>query len=392
MNSRTQPGSVGILPVGALGVGFFYHLTDGLRRLDGVVSFIDRAGSASGRALRAEGSVCVAAADGLRRLPAGQICRPRLLECAESGWLPEILLVCAQSDQLLSVLANVVELLERLHAADGLDAAVSQLPLLVLCSNGIYHQRVRRYLVEALEESTLYGRLPELWSEPMGRIVGKLLRGVTIQTGQREGHGAAAVYRPGPRGRTRLTGGEPEHRRRCGELLQALGGWFEILDDASPTRAEFDKALVNLFGNLLGQCQAIDDDGALHVLKVREILPEGGSPETRDLAFHVIAVGRAVRAYRPEEDFETLYRTALEIARGPLEHVPSSIRWLETQLRAGTLEPRLGPTEKWLLDPLIRYASTAGLPDSAQYFTELIGRLEGRLALAVKRRASSRGE
>jgi len=385
MSSRTQPGSIGILPVGALGVGFFYHLTDGLRRLDGFVSFVERSGSASGRALRAEGSLFIAAEGEVSCLPVQQICRPGLLECAESGWLPEILLVCAQSDQLLPVIANVVELLERLHAADGLDAAVSQLPLLVLCSNGIYHQRVRRYLVEALEESTLYGRLPELWSEPMGRIVGKLLRGVTIQTGQREGTGATAIYRPGPRGRTQLTGGEPTHRRRCDEILGALGGWFEILDDASPTRAEFDKALVNLFGNLLGQCRAIDDDGALHLLKVREILPENGDPELRDLAYHVVAVGRAVRAYRPEEEFETLYARALAIARGPLEHIPSSIRWLEAQLRAGTLNPRLGPTEKWLLDPLIRYASTAGLQESARYFTELIDRLEGRLALAVKR-------
>ena len=61
--------------------------------------------------------------------------------------------------------------------------------LLVLCNNGIHHLRVRRFLVEALEESTLYGRLPDLWSEVMGRIVGKLLRGIAIQPGQRDGHG-----------------------------------------------------------------------------------------------------------------------------------------------------------------------------------------------------------
>ena len=121
------------------------------------------------------------------------------------------------------------------------------------------------------------------------------------------------------------------------------------------------------------------------MLKVRDILPDPESAETRELAHHVIAVGRAVHAYRPEEDFETLYRSAMEVARGPLEHVPSSIQWIDTQLRAGTLEAHVAPTEKWLLDPLIRYASTAGLEESARYFTELIGRIEERLARAIAR-------
>jgi hypothetical protein len=320
-----------------------------------------------------------------RSIATKDVCQPDLLACAESRWLPEIILVCTQSDRILPVITTFVELLERLHATDGLDSAVAQLPILVLCSNGIYHLCVRRFLVEALEESTLYGRLPDLWSEPMGRIVGKLLRGVTIQTGQREGDGTDAVYRPGQRGRTRLAGGDPVNRRRCGEVLQGLGGWFEVVKSESPTRVELDKALVNLFGNLLGQLKAIDETGAFRVLRVRDIMPEPESAETRELARHVIAVGRAVHAYRPDEDFDTLYRSAMAIARGPSEHIPSSIQWIETGLRTGTLEAQIAPTEKWLLDPLIRYASTAGLDESARYFTGLIARIEERLARTISR-------
>jgi hypothetical protein len=382
MNGHARQGTVGILPVGSLGAGFFFHLTRGLDLIDGTVRFIERSGSPSGQALRAEGTLCIANEGVIHRVPTEGICQPDLLACAKSGWLPEILLVCTQSDRILPVITNFVELLERLHAAEGLDAAVSRLPLIVLCSNGIYHLRVRRFLVEALEESTLYGRLPDLWSEPMGRIVGKLLRGVTIQTGQREGHGAGAIYKPGPRGRTRLAGGDPGNRRRCGEVLQGLGGWFEVVENDTPTRVELDKALVNLFGNLLGQLKAIDETGMFRVLRVRDILPEPESAETRELAHHVVAVGRAVHAYRPKEDFETLYRAAMQVARGPLDHIPSSIQWIETQLRAGTLEAQIAPTEKWLLDPLIRYASTAGLEESARYFTELIRRIEERLSWA----------
>jgi hypothetical protein len=385
MSEQVRHGAVGILPVGALGVGFFFHLTRGLEAIDGNVRFIERSGSPSAQALRTQSALRIATETGPRMVSTDGVCQPDLLDCAKMESLPEIVLVCTQSDQVLPVITSFVELLEWLHSSDGLDPAVARLPLLVLCSNGIYHLRVRRFLVEALEESTLYGRLPDLWSEPMGRIVGKLLRGVTIQTGQREGYGADATYRPGPRGRTRLAGGDPANRRRCGEVLQRLGGWFDVVENDPPTRVELDKALVNLFGNLLGQLKAIDETGSFHLLKVRDVLPEPESAETRELAHHVIAVGRAVHAYRPDEDFETLYRAAMQVARGPLEHVPSSIQWIETQLRAGTLEARIAPTEKWLLDPLIRYASTAGLDESARYFTELIGRIEERLARVIER-------
>jgi hypothetical protein len=385
MSDHVRHGTVGILPVGALGVGYFFHLTRGLEAIGGKVRFIERSGSPSAQALRSQGALRIATKDSTHMVSTEDVCQPDLLSCAKSRWLPEIVLVCTQSDQILPVITHFVELLEWLHATDGLDAGVTRLPLLVLCSNGIYHLRVRRFLVEALEESSLYGRLPDLWSEPMGRIVGKLLRGVTIQTGQREGHGADATYRPGPQGRTRLAGGDPINRRRCGEVLKGLGGWFEVVESDSPTRVELDKALVNLFGNLLGQLKAIDETGAFRLLKVRDILPNPESPEARELAHHVIAVGRAVQAYRADEDFETLYRAAMQVALGPLDHVPSSIQRVETQLRAGTLEAHIAPTEKWLLDPLIRYASTAGLDESARYFTKLIGRIEERLSRALKR-------
>ena len=386
MRDDLPSAAVGILPVGALGVAFFHRLTRGLREIDGRVQFIERRGSAHGAALRQRGALVIAAEGGPRSISVAEVCRPALLASVETGWLPEVLLVCTQTDQILAAISDYVTLLERLHAAHGLDPALARLPLLVLCSNGIYHERVRRFLVESLEESMLYGRLPDLWSGAMGRIVGKLLRGVTIQTGHRVGSGADAIFHPGPSGRTTLAGGDPAHRRHCAELLQSLGGWFEMAETAPPVRVEFDKALINLWGNLLGQLKAIDDDGAFHLLKVREIFPEAESPEVRELAWHVIAVGRAVHAYREEEDFEQIYRAAITIAAGPRDHVPSSLKWIEAQMRAGTLRPQLAPTETWLLDPLLRYARTAGLDEAARYFTALRERVEQRLAAAINAR------
>jgi len=386
--SCIEPGTVGILPVGALGAAFYFHLTRELADVSGKVVFLPRRGSTNRTQMRTGAVLRIAAATGLREFPIEQICRPGLIECARSGRLPELLLVCTQPDQLLAVISEYVELIEYLTVVMGLDAALRDLPLLILSSNGIYHQRVRRFLVEALEESMLYGRLPDLWSGAMGRIVGKLLRGVTIQTGQREGQGQMAIYRPGPSGVTRLGGGDPANRRRCGEVLQSLGGRFEVSEDETPTRIEFDKGLVNLCGNLLGQLKAIDEMGKVRLLTVGEIFPGPESPETRELATHVIAVGRAVQAYRAEEDFETLYRSMMVVARGPMRHVPSSIQWIVLQLRAGTLEARLSPTETWLLDPLIRYARTAGLNEAASYFAELIRHVTERLQLAISANAA----
>ena len=385
MDDDLPSAAVGILPLGALGAAFFHHLTRG-RADAGRVQFIERRGSARGAAWRERGTVRIAAEESAHAFAAAEVCRPDLLACGAAGWLPEVLLVCTQPDQLLLVVTDYVTLLDRLHAAHGLATALARLPLLVLCSNGIYHERVRRFLVELLEEAMLYGRLPDLWSGPMGRIVGKLLRGVTVQTGYRAGSGAEAVFHAGPAGRTTLAGGDPVHRRRGAELLQSLGGWFEAADTAPPVRVEFDKALINLWGNLLGQLKAIDETGAFRPLPVRDLFPEPECPELRELSRHVFAVGRAVRAYREDEDFDQLHRTALAGAIGPGGHVPSSLQWISAQLRAGTLRPELTPTETWLLDPLTRFARTAGLDETARYFTTLRQRVEQRLALAVAAR------
>ena len=381
--------TVGILPLGALGAAFFYHLTRGNIGTNSRVQFVERRGSASRASLAQRGTLTISA-DGIEfTIQAKDACRPDLLAFVQSGWLPDVLLVCTQPDQLLPVVGDYVKLLEQLYEAKGLEAALERLPLLVLTSNGIYHERVRRFLVELLEESMLYGRLPDLWSDSMGRIVGKLLRGVTIQTGYREGTGASAIFHAGSSARTTLAGGNFDNRLRCAEFLQGLGGWFEAASVDPPVRVEFDKALVNLWSNLLGQLKAIDDSGRFRLLRVREIYSGSDDSELRELSGHLFAIGRAVRAYREDEDFDQLHENTLRIARSSGEHYPSSLKWIESQLVAGTLAPQLTPTEKWLLDPLIHYARTAGLEEAANYFISLRQRIEVRLAAAIVERANS---
>ena len=379
------PGTVGILPAGALGVAFFHHLTLELRVMDGTVYFLEREGSASGAAFRAAAILRVVCGDAIHEVRENDLFAGDLRQCADAGRLPEVLLVCTQPDQLLGVISSWVQVFEG-FVEKAVANPIAELPLLVLTSNGIYFQRVRQFLIEKLEESTLLGRLPDLWPEAMPAIIGKLVRGVTIQTGQREGSGPEAIYRPGPRGRTRLAGGDRAHRHRCAELLSERGGWFESVEDLSPTRVEFDKALINLAANLFGQLASIDDAGRFTALSIAEIFVAEQMGELRELVERVVEVGRAVHAYRAGEDVEAIYENMLGSIREYAAHIPSSLQWIASELRRGTLIAKLPPTERWLVEPLIRYAHATGLETAAEYFERLTERVEARLALAVERR------
>src|SRR3954469_25298644 len=209
-------GTVGIVPAGALGVSFFYHLTHQLQKIDGSVFFLERRGSNMCAPLRDKGKLVIFDQQMVHHVPASLL-KPGLLRCYQDGSLPEILLVCPNPDQLLSIISECVELLEAAYEAGTLEAL--PLPILVLCSNGIYFQRIRQIFLEKLEEATLLGRLPDLWPDLMPKIISRLLRGVSIQTGIREGSGAATIYRPGPRGITRIAGGDAANRERSCALL-----------------------------------------------------------------------------------------------------------------------------------------------------------------------------
>lgn len=377
-------GAIGVLPVGALGVSFFYHLTRRLTAIDGSVCFVERKGSHSARAIKDRGQLLIHDGRQLRRISSAPILRPDMLACFEAGQLPEVILVCTHPDQLLGIVSGCVELLERICERGQLPEADFPFPKIILSSNGIYFQRIRQIFIEKMEEATLLGRLPDLWPDVMPRIVSRLLRGVTIQTGLREGAGADAVYHPGEPGITRIAGGDAASRERCRDVLVSRGGWFELAAHSSATRLEFDKAMVNLAANFLGQIYAINESGQFAALKVEQVFTPEHEPEIRELTRHVLEVGQAVRAYSREEDFETLFAHLKATALLHRTHVPSSLQWLGLKLRLGQLSARLSPTESWLIEPLIRYARAADLEETSAYFEGLKDRLLRKLSLAAQ--------
>jgi len=382
---KTSLGGVGILPAGALGMSFFYHLTYQLQRIDDQVFFLERTGAISAKALREQGACCVADAAGIRYLPTADILKTDLPGCYDAGWLPEVLLVCPNPDQLTGVIGNLVQLLERIHQQGQLTVAAMPFPIVVLCSNGIYFQRLRLLFLEKLEESVLFGKLPDLWPDLMPRIVWRILRGVTLQTGVREGSGGAAIYRPGPRSITHVAGGDPLVRQRCCQLLVDRGGWFEQAENDSATHLEFDKAMINLSTNLLGQIYGIDEEGRFTPLTIQDMLRGEQAEEIRELCGWIFRIGQAVKTYGTDEIFEDRLRACMEILRLHQDHVPSSLQWIGLHYSVGTLEPKLTPTEAWLLGPLIRYARGANLEDAAHYLEGLKHRLLHKLQKAACR-------
>ncbi|MDJ0617714.1 MAG: hypothetical protein QNJ63_13400 [Calothrix sp. MO_192.B10] len=375
-------GSIGILPPGALGVSLFYHLTGELQQINGQVYFLERRGSTSAAALKQSGKINIATPQGIQSLETENLLQSDLLTCCQSGFLPEIVLVCTNPDQLLGVITTMVELLVMLYERGSISALQESFPIFVLAANGIYFQRFRQIFVEKIEEAILFARLPDLWPAIMPQIVCRLLRGVTIQTGLRQGSGKNTVYKPGPSGRTQITGTDAITRAYCTEILAGRGAWFEEAVHGSPTRVEFDKALVNLVTNFLGQLLAIDSQGNFRALTVGEILDPVHQPRMRELVYQVFRVGQMVKVYDLQEDVEVIFQEVLQTCRPHSEHITSSLQWVQMKLSLGTLEPKITPTEAWLLEPLIRYAKAAGLEDTANYFQQLKDELVRKLALA----------
>jgi hypothetical protein len=372
---------LGILPIGALGVAFYFHLTAGQPETQERVAFLSRRAGDGNERWREESTLAIETPTGRLSLPLAGKLAGSLPDAASSGRMPEIVLVCTNPDQLFDVISDYTAAVEIEHRSGRLRNGTSRLPLLILCANGIYFQRIRRSFIELLEESTLLGRLPDLWPDIMPIVVGKLMRGVTIQTSLRSGSGSAAVYRPGPPGRTLLTGGDQAARAAAAKTLADCGGWFEDAGHSLPTRIEFDKALVNLAINAFGQLAAIDEQGHFQLLTVGEIGRPSQHGRILELVEAVMHVGRGVGVYTADESPRAVFEQTIKWMSPASHHVPSSLQWLQQRISSGTLGLGLTPTEKWLLEPLQHYARSLGDSHAIRYFEGL----EHELNTAIER-------
>jgi hypothetical protein len=378
------PGSIGILPPGALGVAFFYHLTQNLTRLDRPILFLGLSGSQTIKSFKTAGIIRIRDQSRVRHLPIADRIIVDLQAAYESARLPEVVLIATNPDQLFSVVDDMIALLERLHEDHLLEQEPLPFPSFIFCANGIYFQRLRQVFVEKLEESTLLGRLPDLWPNLMPKIVGRMMRGVTIQPGLRDGTGSSAIYQPGDSAVTKIAGGDATERKRCVDLLQETGAWFDLESVLSPTRIEFDKAILNLTGNLLGIIYSTDDEGDFKPLNVGQIFASEHRDDVQELAGVVLRIGKSVKAYGANESLERITADLDRIGDTLRDHIPSSLQYVSMLLSRGQLKGECTPTEEWLLQPLIKYAEAAGLHESSAYLRGLRERLVAKLTAASR--------
>jgi hypothetical protein len=382
--SLVEPGSIGILPPGALGVAFFYHLTQQLTRLGRPIRFLGLSGSLSVQSMKETGFLRIRDEEGIKEVPIAGRIESDLQESYRNQRLPQVVLIATNPDQLFGVVDDLVHLLERLHEDQRLEDASLPFPVFVFCANGIYFQRLRQVFIEKLEESTLLGRLPDLWPDLMPKLVGRIMRGVTIQPGLRDGMGGSAIYQPGQSAITRIAGGDTQQRKLCTDLLRGTGAWFELEANLSPTRIEFDKAMVNLTGNLLGILYATNGESQFAPLRVGEIFSPEHRTDIEHLAGEVLRIGKAVKAYPHNESLNRIMFDLDRMAQALRNHVPSSLQYVSLLLSRGELKGECTPTEEWLLQPLIKYAEAAGLHESSAYLRGLREQLIAKLAAASR--------
>lgn len=299
-----------------------------------------------------------------------------------AGIMPRWVLICSNTDQILDYISEWIDLIVLQNEQNLLFPSASEVPALVLTANGIYFQRVRQILIEKLEEAELLGKLPDLWPDVMPKVVSRLIRGVTMQTSVRHGEGADAIYCPGPSNITTLAGGDRGLRRGICADATRRGARFEDAGELPPTRVEFQKAFMNLNSNLLGLISAISSDGSFRPLTLKEIYTADFCIRGAELIRHVLSIGKAVHAFAPEESAEPIIAHVFEVAQRFPDHVPSSIQWIEQQVRHGNISNEIPPTEKWLLSPLLHYAKNAGLKKEHDFLEALQQQLQQKLTLA----------
>jgi hypothetical protein len=373
---------IGIMPAGALGVSFYYHLSAGGSEDTGI-TFLDRPGGGDSSRLRWADSLQIEVDGMIRRVACAQCFSGGLIESYEAGILPELILVGTNADQLDDVLRGLRLLLEWMGDEGRLDARSITFPYLLFVANGIYFNRLRYRFVELLELAMMEGLLPDLWPHVMPALVSHLLRGTTLVLGQRTGRGAEAIYHPGSKGLTTISGGNPASRKRVRKMLFMRGLPVES-DNRPPVHAELQKALLLLIGNVLGAIFSVTPDGRYSPLRVKEIYTREHEGEILILGEHVYIIGHAIGAIPAERAFATDWPILLE-QRRTNEHRPSTLQWIARTLSSGAPCPAMTPNEDWLLTPLEQMAKDMGLKDTFAYFQDLEARYRAMLAMLNER-------
>jgi len=112
---------------------------------------------------------------------------------ALNGKMPEVILFSPPNRRLMLVIEEVIKMIKMIVNAGHLnsrDDFDKYIPKFVMLSNGIYYDEVMRRITKSFES---------IGEDMVEEMKGNFVRATTLQTGDRIGSGAEAVYKPGPK-------------------------------------------------------------------------------------------------------------------------------------------------------------------------------------------------
>ncbi|MCH8879160.1 MAG: AMP-binding protein [Planctomycetes bacterium] len=375
-------GELGIHPPGALGVGFFIHA--------GAESLIGRGGDGITQLLKELGSLRLQDGDALREVSLKNRIFANVLEADALNRLPELLLVCCNPSQLpllTGELTRFVESLVERGRLRSLEDIRRNVPILLVLPNGILSEFTLQTYLDQLTESILMDRLPGVTEEMNQALLDRIVRGISLQAGGRQGSGADTVYRLEKKGMLIFAGGGAAERERVEAIVAAHDYPFTHARDVPGTRIEFDKAMISIVLNVGGLIYTVKPSGELIDLRMGDLCKDSSKAQfIEQVTRAVFDVGRAIDAYPADATYDEVWAdhhaTILKFAG----HVTSSLKTFRDALGAGLNTVSLFSNEEWILTPLAGYAAKAGLTDEEAMFKKLKLQVQQSMARAIRYR------
>ena len=368
-----QPGTIGVYSPGALGVSIAHHL--------GINHFITSEVGRSVRLLPSKVSLNVV--DGFESKPIEAIVSHGLVKAYEENQLPEVILACPNADKVPRLVEEIINLTYAfvdsgaLCMVGGKLQGLENLPTVVLASNGILDEITRTQLSQAIsscvENKHIEESLTKAW-------LGKTVRGLSFISGEREGMGEKAIYKPSKKGAVVLCGGEDESRKRIVDLTAGKES-IRFIDGKEATQEkEWRKAYTNLMTNVVGLLLSVDKrKNTIRLdMPVGRILTrmkpgngqtyievEGAFKQCIELGQIFFNIAKAKGLFSEistwREFNQKVFLEPLKDTSDFYSHVPSSLQMVVNQARAGILSDQVPPNEAAILDPLIIDANSLSL-------------------------------
>ncbi len=382
-----QTDQLGVHPPGALGVAFFIHA--------GAECFIGMSGDGITQPLKETGALLLDDRGTQRSLPLQDRIFANLLEAHALDRLPELLLVCCNPDQLGQFTAEMTRFVENLAERGRLrcvDDVRREVPILLILPNGILSEQTRHTFDEQLRDSMLLHRLPGVTEEMREALLGRAVRGVSLQAGGRRGSGAGTVYVLERQGAVVFAGGGEAERRRIEAVLTSHGYPFTHARGVPGTRIEFDKAMISIVLNVGGLIHTVKPNGELIDLRMGDLCKDATKAEfVERITRAVFNTGRAIRAYPIEATYEEIWAKHRATILAHAQHVTSSLKTFRDALHSGLSSVTLFSNEEWILTPLARYAGNAGLTEEEALFKSLRRQVQEAMARAIRHRDATSG-